>query len=192
MKITKLQAAQRQLDCAIRLYLNDDDLSSIVTLSRAAFRLLWDIYPTTVDDGFDKALSRIIGRIGWTKFSEIANFLKHADRDTDARMAPDDIDARIGIGLAVILYGRIAGCAYSSEMKAWETMMTLAEPEVWDSHPDPTHEGYPDFVRALTHYQKSAREERLAMARRFLQRFYSLEQINGGRGESPCSAYDGF
>ena len=98
MKISKQEAARRQLDCAIRLYFNDDDMSSIVTLSRAAFRLLWDLYPRIGADGFEKPLSKLIELLGWSRFNEITNFLKHADKDPDAQMEPDAIHAKTGIG----------------------------------------------------------------------------------------------
>jgi hypothetical protein len=180
MEISKLEAAKRQLDCAIRLFLNDDDMSSTITLSRAAFRLLWDIYPTIAADGFEKPLSKVIEVLGWSKFNAIANFLKHADKDPEAQTEPDEIHARSGIGFSIILYGRATDYAYSPEMKAWETLMTLAEPEIWDAHPDPDHEGYEDFKRAVERYKVSTREERLAMGRSFLRGFKLVEQ-----GESP-------
>lgn len=174
MKISKLEAAKRQLDCAIRLYLNDDDLSSIITLSRAAFRLLWDIYPSIANDGFEQPLSKVIERLGWSQFNAIANFLKHADKDPDAQMEPDEIHAKSGIGLSIILFGRATDFSLSPEMKAWEVMMTLEQPDIWDSHPDPTHPQYKDFLTSVEIYKKSTRQKRLAMTRRILEDFKAL------------------
>ncbi|MGO3933653.1 hypothetical protein [Rhodopseudomonas pseudopalustris] len=174
MLTSKLEAAKRQLDCAIRLYLTDDHLSSVITLSRASFRLLWDIYPTIAQDGFEKPLGKVIENIGWHKLNAITNFLKHADKDTEAQMEPHDINARTGIGLGIILYSR-ATESCSPEMKAWESLMTLDQPEIWDSHPDPGHDGYADFKRALDRYKVSNREERLAMGRHFLRGFKRIE-----------------
>jgi hypothetical protein len=174
MEISKLEAAKRQLDCAIRLYVIDDDLSSIITLSRASFRLLWDIYPTIANDGFEKPLSKVIENVGWSKFNAIANFLKHADKDPEAQMEPDAVHARTGIGFSIILYSRATN-SYSPEMKAWETLMTLAEPETWDSHPDRGHEGYEDFRKALERYNAASRKEQLAMGRSFLRGFKRIE-----------------
>lgn len=176
MQISKLEAAKRQLDCAIRLYFNDDDISSIVTLSRAAFRLLWDIYPTIASDGFEKPLSKVIEALGWSKFNAISNFLKHADRDPEAQMEPDETNVSTGIGLSIILYGRATECAYSPEMKAWETIMTLALPDIWDSHPEPGHAKYSSFKSAVAEYETSTRTQRLAMGRSFLRGFKLLEQ----------------
>ncbi|MBR1204476.1 MULTISPECIES: hypothetical protein [unclassified Bradyrhizobium] len=174
MEISKLEAAKRQLNCAIRLYLNDDDLSSVITLSRASFRLLWDIYPTIANDGFERPLSKLIEQIGWHKFNAISNFLKHADKDPEAQMEPDEVHARTGIGFSIILYSR-ATSTYSPEMRAWETLMTLSDPEVWDSHPEPGHEGYNDFKIAVERYKASTRRERLAMGRSYLREFKRME-----------------
>jgi hypothetical protein len=149
-------------------------------LSRAAFRLLWDIYPTLASDGFEKPLSKVIENIGWHKFNAITNFLKHADKDPEAQMEPDDVHVRTGIGLSIILYGRATEYALTPEMKAWETIMTLAEPETWDSHPDPGAEGYEDFRRGVERYKIASREKRLEMGRSFLRGFQQLE-----RGERP-------
>lgn len=176
MKISKLEAAKRQLDCAIRLYFNGDDLSSVITLSRAAFRLLWDIYPRITADGFEKPLSKIIETLGWPRFNEIANFLKHADKDPDAQMEPDEVHVRTGIGFSIILYGRATNGALSPEMKAWETIMTLEQPDVWDSHPDPNHEGYQDFMRGVAAYREATREQRLEMGKVFLRGFKRIER----------------
>jgi hypothetical protein len=41
--ITKLEAARRQLDCAIRLYLAQDDLAAVQTLAWAALSVLRDL-----------------------------------------------------------------------------------------------------------------------------------------------------
>jgi hypothetical protein len=110
MPISKLEAAQRQLDCAIRLFFENEDMAAVHTLSRAAFRLLYDIYPKRLSDGFEKHLEElIVKRRGWKHFNRVANFFKHADQDADAEL-PDFhiIEVQTGIGIACILYGRIA------------------------------------------------------------------------------------
>jgi hypothetical protein len=177
MAVSKLEAARRQLDCAIRLCFSDDDLCSVITLSRAAFRLLWDIYPKVANDGFEQDLSGVIEQIGWPRFHEITNFLKHADKDPDAEMEPDDVHTRTGIGLGIILYGRLADRRLSPEMRAWEAIMTLESPDIWDSPPDPKHEGYESFASYVDVYRKATREQRLAMGRNFLEGFKRVEGI---------------
>lgn len=175
MEISKLEAARRQLDCAIRLFFSDDDLCSVITLSRASFRLLWDIYPTITSDGFEKPFGKLIAELGWSRFNEVANFLKHADKDPEAQMEPDEIHARTGIGFSIILYGRVTD-SLSAEMKTWEVIMTLDQPDIWDSHPDPEHESYADFCHSVQVYTAATREQRLSMGRSFLNGFKRMER----------------
>jgi hypothetical protein len=176
MEISKLEAARQQLDCAVRLYFDGDDLCSIVTLSRAAFRLLWDIYPQINRDGFEKDLSKEIEKLGWARFQKVPNFLKHADKDPDGKIEVDDIHAKTGIGLGIILYERVADTPPSPEMRAWETIMTLECPDIWDSKPDPQHECYASFAGYVEAYKEATREQRLAVGRKFLVAFRSIER----------------
>lgn len=83
------------------------------------------IYPKINRDGFEKVLSKEIEKLGWARFQEAPNFLKHADKDPDGKMEVDDIHARTGIGLGIILYQRVTDTPPSPEMQAWETIMTL-------------------------------------------------------------------
>jgi hypothetical protein len=109
MPISKLQAAERQLNCAIRLYFADDDLLAVHTLSRAAFRILFDIYPERSSDGFDRDLDKLIAELGWRKFNRVTNFLKHADNDPEGILdGASEAETQMGIGFALILHCRIA------------------------------------------------------------------------------------
>jgi hypothetical protein len=75
-RIDKFDAAQRQLDCAIRLWLADEDSLAIHTLAYAACCLLRDLF------GSEKA--EVLRKFeGSQRFGEVPNFLKHADRDLD-------------------------------------------------------------------------------------------------------------
>ena len=85
MPISKLEAAQRQLNCSIRLYFGEEDIFAVHTLSRAAFRILYDLYPTVRSDGFSQNIEAIIFHMGWKRFNQVANFLKHAVSDPDGR-----------------------------------------------------------------------------------------------------------
>lgn len=82
LKISKLDAAKRQLESAIRLYFNYGDAISIHTLARAAYEILLDLNkkhsgsPMLMDDflikdEYKKKYRRMI--------REPQNFFKHAD-----------------------------------------------------------------------------------------------------------------
>ena len=74
--INKFEAAQRQLNCAIRLWVADEDSLAVHTLAYAASCFLRDLF------GNQKAevLRKFEGSQG---FGEVPNFLRHADRDPD-------------------------------------------------------------------------------------------------------------
>lgn len=117
-KISKVDAARRQLDTAIDLYFNDADALSCFTLAYAGLKVLLDIYPHHQEDGFAKQIDEILGKEGWRHLSGVGNFLKHADREPDGvlqKFHPDS--AYTVLGLATLLFRRITG-DFSLKMKA--------------------------------------------------------------------------
>jgi hypothetical protein len=77
--ISKIQAAQRQLDIAIELYLHEYDLLSVHTLAWAAFSILVSYDEVTNAGG---VWARAIRDRPCEHTRKLANFLKHADRDS--------------------------------------------------------------------------------------------------------------
>ena len=74
--IDKFEAAQRQLDCAIRLWFVDEESLAIHMLAYAACCLLRDLLGSQKREVLSKfEVSQ--------KFGEVPNFLKHADRDPE-------------------------------------------------------------------------------------------------------------
>jgi len=86
IKVSKLDAARRQLETAVRLYFSEADPISIHTLTAAAYQVLSDLnraqggapmlkeqIPTWVSPDATDRVKR--------KLNEAANFFKHADRD---------------------------------------------------------------------------------------------------------------
>ena len=95
LKITKLDAAKRQLEMAIRLYFNEADPVSIHTLASAAHIILSDLNKKCagkpmivsdflVKDKFKKEIRK--------KINEAKNHFKHADKDPETT-----IDFRPGV-----------------------------------------------------------------------------------------------
>ncbi|MFA5821014.1 MAG: hypothetical protein WC873_02850, partial [Candidatus Gracilibacteria bacterium] len=86
--ISKLDAAKRQLEIAIRLFLNNEDPISIHTLSAASHTILRDLCRK---QGKESTLKDVM--IKRTKpekkdevvkmFNEAENFFKHANKDPD-------------------------------------------------------------------------------------------------------------
>lgn len=86
-RVSKLDAARRQLDCAIALYFNDGDSVSTHTLVAAAYEVLRDL--SARENGMPAMLKeRTLDFVRpehqkavRQKLSEAENFFKHADRD---------------------------------------------------------------------------------------------------------------
>ena len=90
-EVDKFEAAQRQLDCAIRLWLVDEDSIAIHTLAYAACCILRDL--------FDSQKREVLGKFEVSqKFGEIPNFLKHADRDPEYVL---NAHSRLSVNLTV-------------------------------------------------------------------------------------------
>ena len=180
MPTSKIEAAKRQLDCAIQLYLAEDDALSVHTLSRAAFRLLYDIYPTLRDDGFSRDLEKLIQQLGWKNFNEASNFLKHADSDPDETYEVRESDTQMGIGFAIVLYRRLAD-SYTPEMRAFDLWMKVLNPDKFNLPPDPdpaSEKVYRDSIEVLKNAPKS---ERLIMSQGLLKYFREHGVVCGNR-----------
>lgn len=156
--IDKAEAARRQLETAIDLYFDNADSLSVHTLGFASLKVLFDLYPHRNQDGFAAQLDGIIKKEGWKAMSGVANFLKHADRDPDALLAPHHPQqAMFVIGLATLLYRRIIG-DLSLKMRAFDYWVEELGIEELDTAPDRV-KAFADHrvkIRALPHAEMMA------------------------------------
>jgi hypothetical protein len=84
------------------MFFKNEDMLAIHTVSRAAFRVLYDL---TGESDVKKALTAHIEKVGAQRFNEETNFLKHADQDPGGEI--DDnfhVYTEAGIGMAIGLY----------------------------------------------------------------------------------------
>jgi hypothetical protein len=127
-QISKLDAARRQLDTAIELWVEDRDALSAFTLAFASFKILLNLYPHQAADGFGKMIDTLIAhRIGWKAFSRHVNFLKHADKDPEAVLVDFHPDMAITvIGLATFLHRRLNNGVLTLQMKAFDSWIEMA------------------------------------------------------------------
>jgi hypothetical protein len=82
-EISKIDAAQRQLDTAIQLYLHEFDLLSVHTLAWAAFSILVSYDQATNAGG---VWAKNVREHPSDDTRKLANFLKHADHDPLAQI----------------------------------------------------------------------------------------------------------
>ena len=91
--ITKLEAARRQLETAIRLHFTSADPVSAHTLAGAAYGLVQGVNAKRGGARMLKDLWQLLDREGAEEFkrhiNRAENFLKHSDRDPDAEYTID-------------------------------------------------------------------------------------------------------
>src|SRR5438045_2665233 len=90
IRISKLDAARRQLQTAISLWFNDGDPVAIHTLAAAAYEIIHAVSATRDPNRRDLLFDSLVVKDEYRReanawFRGPANFFKHADRD------PNDI-----------------------------------------------------------------------------------------------------
>lgn len=110
MKISKLDAARRQLEVAITLYFHEGDPVSIHTLTSAAYEILRavnDGRPMIKDWLKDWIKPEHLNEVR-KKLNESQNFFKHADRDPDQILDFEPGTTQIFLWDACLTYKEIA------------------------------------------------------------------------------------
>lgn len=165
-RVSKIEAARRQIDAAIDMYFNSDDALACYTLAYAGLKVLMDIYPHHNNDGFEQQLDEIVGKVGWRHLSGIGNFLKHADRDPGdvlEHFHPDS--AYTLLGLATLLYRRIAG-DFSAKMKALDFWTeTIGAEELGIQEIDQNNERAATAKQLVSEVKAAPRHIRMAAAK---------------------------
>lgn len=117
-EVTKLEVSRRQLECAVKLFFNDQDSVSVHTLTEAANNVLRDLIkfkkkekeiesiimgklPKFIKEEYKKEFIR--------KFRDPQNFFKHANKDPLARLEfrPEVNDLHLFDG--VLMYEGLTG-----------------------------------------------------------------------------------
>ena len=121
-QVTKLDAARRQLETAIRLLYAQDDAVSIHTLAHASFGILKGVAEhrneRRVLDAADELAAKD-SKDFWRGFNRTGNFFKHADKDPDGVLSdvPEEENEAL-ISLAVEIY-RNLGCRVTTEIETF-------------------------------------------------------------------------
>jgi hypothetical protein len=81
---------------------------SVITLSRAAFRVLLDIYPVLKPDGnFGTDIDGVIKRMGWPNSIRFPTSLSTLTTIQEAMIDPHPLYAMVAIGIAITIYHQI-------------------------------------------------------------------------------------
>jgi hypothetical protein len=113
LKISKLDAARRQLETAVTLYFHEADPVSIHTLAAAAYDVLRDLCRARgtalmIKDWVADYVKPEFVREIRDALNASQNFLKHADRDSDAILALEPGQAEFLLLDACWAYRRLA------------------------------------------------------------------------------------
>lgn len=114
LHISKLDAAKRQLETAIRIYFYSGDPVSIHTLTAAAYNVIRDInkqrggaklfakeaFMDYVKEGHEKEVRELINKA--------ENFFKHADRDHDSTIEFNSAQSELLMFEACSVYGKLS------------------------------------------------------------------------------------
>lgn len=130
LKISKLDAAKRQLETTIRLYFSTGDPVSIHTLTAAAYNVLRDINlhrggepPLIKEQMLDWIRDGYQDQVR-AKINEAENFFKHADRDHESTLDFNPEQSDLMILDACSMYYRLTG-EWPPLFKAYQTWFVI-------------------------------------------------------------------
>lgn len=161
--IDKIEAARRQVECAIRLMAAHDDELAVHTLAMAAFGILNGLAAAR-HVNYDVEFRPFFTNIGWSRITTTANFLKHADRDPDANLASlDERENDWRIGFCILLYRSLRG-TLSPTMAAFHCWMIIRHPDQFQLSKDQDksiEDAYRDAINFLK--EEGRRSEKLLL-----------------------------
>jgi hypothetical protein len=169
-KVTKIEAARRQLDAAIRMLFMNEDIFAIHTVTMSAFRVLRDLAGKKDNSAMNKFMRETIKpgkeKAFWGSISYLANFLKHADKDGD--VMSNQVDEKVNdyaIQIACWYYQDLCQ-KLTPEMQAFSTWFMAI-------HPDLLVDALPSRFRVPLDKVKEdllakSREEQLAVGKQLL------------------------
>jgi hypothetical protein len=131
LQISKIEAARRQLDCAIELWFLDKDEVSIHTLAAAAYQIVHDIKAKRAeirDLLYDSDMIKDEYRKQWINvLKRPQNFFKHADSDPDGFL---EFHPQNNIGFIMFAAGglRLLGEQTSLAVNAFTFWLVINKP----------------------------------------------------------------
>lgn len=143
VSITKLSAAQRQIDSAIRILFAGEDALAVHTVVAAAHRIVLDLAEKRNLAPYTESIRKTIATQYRQQFGETipndklqhwatqfekknfrpylnrpANFLKHADQDAGEVLSQDSLQTDTLLLVSCVTYAKL-GLEYTPEMKAF-------------------------------------------------------------------------
>jgi len=145
LKISKLDAAKRQIETAVFLYFNEGDPISIHTLTMAASNVLRDLNGGKVwmiKTHFNDHIKEGMEKEAWKIMNRYENFLKHADTDPDGILDFNPDVTEICLWEAGRVYREFTGesphpmVAYNIWFKKYHDQLFIYTPEEIEKNQD--------------------------------------------------------
>lgn len=171
LNVSKIEAARRQTDSAIRMLFMNEDPAAIHTIAAAADQILMDIAETKGNIEahvrfFKDRIRPGMEKEFWYYMNRASNFLKHADRDPDSILSDFDEEVNDWTLFMGCYYYRDLGHTLTPEMNALAYWMMLL-------HPTILKDDYP-MKAAVTSVSSSiakmSRAEKLEVGKMFLEK----------------------
>ena len=177
IKITKIEAAQRQIDAGIRMLFRNDDPVAIHTVAMAGFRILRDL---AKKKGPEYAIIDSMIRPGkeiefWGAANSFSNFFKHADHDSnDISSGFREEVNDVVLFIAAAYYKRL-GYQATKEMMVIESWFMVLHPDVLSMNVDDT--AYAIYLK-LGKIRSLPRKEQLAIGLEVLKQWIGPDPIS--------------
>jgi hypothetical protein len=167
--ISKIDAAQRQLDCAIRLFFGNEEPLAVYALSRAGLRVLLDLTKDADKNSFDGKLNELVNKHIGEWFNEVTNFLKHADFDPNNQLEwIHELESHLGLFVAISLYEGLAN-KHTPEMAGFTIWFKMMHPEkfTFPKGKDADSEG--QFRKSLEFFKTSSHRDKLRLGKKLIK-----------------------
>jgi hypothetical protein len=162
IKTNKSEAAQRQIDAAVRMLFAGEDPLACATVAGAANRLVRDLAEHSKANRTYETLKAVIKpgmeKDFWKVYNSIPNFLKHAEKDADDVLEFEEEWIDLTLFHSAGVY-RDLGFEITPEMYAITTIVVVQNPKLLTFPPEEAAKLEP-VIRA---FAGTSREEYLRM-----------------------------
>ena len=169
LRLSKLEAAQRQLNRAIQMLFNEDDPVCTHTLAGAASIILTDLVEHQTPGKTWEKMASVDNNLQAKEFFQIArkaqNFLKHAKDDPTGTLDFNTSDTDALLTLAVFNASELAPLSLEAQVFQLGSLALLAPDDIIDQPP------FSDAVSYFGRLQTMGRPQQLASGRKRLMEF---------------------
>jgi hypothetical protein len=175
LKVSKVDAARRQIDTAIELLFGGGDPVSVHTLAAAGARVVRDLSEQKGGQPWDDIILPGRHKEFLAALNRRGNFLKHADRDTDEILELEE-EANDAVLLMAVMSYRYLGHEATTEMGVFLSWWIIMHPSVWNPEQEEVARLYGN------NYLDSTRQDRLDMGKALLDQRRRSQWLATARG----------